>query len=145
VGYLKTEYISKSASETESIAKDLSTALGRGCTIALYGELGAGKTVFARGILRGLGYTGVVSSPTFTIVNEYELDDHRVAHFDMYRVDNEDTLEAAGFFEHITTGSTIIIEWSERIEHLLKTYRSIDLTRVYIYGSGEDKRRIVVE
>ena len=142
---MKTEYISKSASETESIAKDLSTALGRGCTIALYGELGAGKTVFARGILRGLGYTGVVSSPTFTIVNEYELDDHRVAHFDMYRVDNEDTLEAAGFFEHITTGSTIIIEWSERIEHLLKTYRSIDLTRVYIFGSGEDKRRIVVE
>jgi len=137
---LKNEYISHSQRETEELGEKLSKEIITGEVIALYGELGAGKTAFARGVLRGLGYTGIVNSPTFTIVNEYVLKECVVAHFDMYRVDDEETLATAGFFEHRDNHSTMLIEWSERAEEILDP----SYIRVYIEGSGEDARKISV-
>ena len=138
---MKNEYISHSQTETEKLGERLSKEIEKGTLITLYGELGAGKTAFVRGVLKGLGYVGIVNSPTFTIVNEYILDGCTVAHFDMYRVDGEETLAAAGFFEHRDNCSVMLVEWSERAEMFLEA----PYIEVHIEGSGEDVRKISVK
>ena len=130
-------YITTSARETEDIGFRFAETLSVGDVVAIYGELGAGKTVFARGILRGLGFTGTVSSPTFTIVNEYTLDGCTVAHFDMYRVEDEETLEDALYYDYLTK-AIVIVEWGDRIENILNE----DTKRIYITGSGDNSRSI---
>ena len=135
------EYISKTAEETEQIAIEYAKTLKKGDIIALYGDLGVGKTVFARGILKGLGYFGIVNSPTFTIVNEYRIDGIVVAHFDMYRVDDEDSLETAGYYDYISTKAYMIIEWGERIEDALND----ETIRVYIEGYDKEQRKIKIK
>ena len=107
-----------SVQATEALGKRLSVVLKGREMIALFGDLGAGKTAFTRGLCDGLGITDGVSSPTFTIVNAYS-GKFPVYHFDMYRIAGVDDLFATGFYDYLGTG-VIIIEWSENIEEELE-------------------------
>ena len=134
------EIISHSENQTEKIANTLSQALKQGDIVALSGDLGAGKTAFSRGMAKGLGYNGRVTSPTFSIVNEYMLDDYTIYHFDMYRITNEDELYNIGFDDYLNANGILIIEWSENIiEYLPK-----DIFYVNIKNISEDERKITL-
>lgn len=89
------------------------------CIIYLQGELGAGKTTLTRGFLRALGYEGKVKSPTFTLIESYDIDNHKVFHVDLYRLTSPDELEFLGLGEYFTEESIGIIEWPERGEGFL--------------------------
>jgi tRNA threonylcarbamoyladenosine biosynthesis protein TsaE len=106
--------ISKSTTETENIASDFAKLLQPGDIIAFYGGLGAGKTAFMRGIAKGLGLDAFVSSPTFTICNEY-IGKISIFHFDMYRIQTEADLESIGFYDYLDKPAIIAIEWFENI------------------------------
>lgn len=135
-----TELISKSVEDTENIGINLSRHLKGTEIIALYGDLGAGKTAFTRGLVKGLGMEDQVSSPTFSIVNEY-LGNIPVYHFDMYRIDNWDDLYSIGFFDYIDKG-ILVIEWSENIEGALPdNYMKITIT----YGKNDNERIFKIE
>lgn len=99
---------------TEALGERLAQHLRPGAIVAFTGGLGAGKTTFCRGLARGLGCTGHVSSPTYAIVNVYP---GRVtlAHFDLYRLETEQDLEAAGFYEYLDEGAVLALEWSEKL------------------------------
>ena len=112
-------FISNSYKETEAIAEEFSKGLRPGDVIAYEGSMGMGKTVFTRGIVRGLGGDDVVSSPTFALVNEYETKLCPVYHFDMYRVTTYDDLYSTGFFDYLENRSILLIEWSENIYEAL--------------------------
>ncbi len=124
--------------ETERAGGDFAAALSPGDVVALYGDLGAGKTAFVRGALRALGYGDSVTSPTFAIVNEYKTALGRVAHFDMYRIDNEDALWSTGFYDYLDGRSVLFIEWSENIGFAL----DFPHKTVTIGGAGDAPRRI---
>ncbi|MCR4614653.1 MAG: tRNA (adenosine(37)-N6)-threonylcarbamoyltransferase complex ATPase subunit type 1 TsaE [Clostridiales bacterium] len=136
------DYISKSEQDTEQLGFRLAGNLKAGDVLAFFGDLGAGKTAFTRGLARGLGITDAVSSPTFSIVHEY---DGRIPlfHFDMYRVNSWDGLYSTGFFDYLERGGIIAIEWSENIENVLpEGYIRIEITRT---DSGDDnERRITI-
>ena len=132
--------VSLSVSDTEDIAADIAKQIPNVCFIALYGDLGAGKTAFVRGLCRELVPDARVSSPTYTVVNVYSSKTGRVNHFDMYRVTDEDSLESVGFWDYLPTGVTVC-EWSEnvpfalpekylevRIERIGETERSVEIT-----------------
>ena len=112
------EYISRSVAETEAIGQELAGQLSPGTVLAYLGDLGMGKTAFTRGLARGLGCTGRVTSPTFTIVNEY---DGRIPlfHFDMYRLADSDDLFDIGWEDYLDRGGVCAVEWSERITDAL--------------------------
>ena len=109
------EYMSHSPEETEQIGEMLGKRLSGGTVLALRGGLGMGKTAFTRGLARGLGYTGRVTSPTFTIVNEYE-GDIPLFHFDLYRLGSSDELFDIGWEDYLARGGVCAVEWSERAE-----------------------------
>ena len=109
------EYLSHSPEETERIGEMLGRQLHSGMVLALRGGLGMGKTAFTRGLARGLGCTGRVTSPTFTIVNEYD-GTTPLFHFDMYRLDSEDDLFDIGWDDYLARGGVCAVEWSERID-----------------------------
>ena len=113
------EYISRSEAETEALGERLARSLpARGVVIAMYGELGAGKTAFVRGLARGLEVDGAVTSPTFTIVNElYGKRD--LFHFDMYRLGSADELFDIGWEDYLAAGGVCAVEWSEQVEDAL--------------------------
>ena len=113
------KYTSYSESETEEIAAKLGSVLEPGAIVALFGEIGAGKTVFARGLARGVGYDGRVTSPTYSIVNEYRDGKIPVFHFDMYRIDSSDELYEIGWEDYIVSGGICVVEWSEKITDVL--------------------------
>jgi tRNA threonylcarbamoyladenosine biosynthesis protein TsaE len=112
------EFLTKSTAETEALGEKLAGHLKPGSVVALFGPMGAGKTALTRGIARGLGIAGGVSSPTFALVHEY---DGRlpVYHFDMYRVESWDDLYSTGFFDYLEAGGVVIVEWSENIENAI--------------------------
>ncbi len=108
-------FISKSYDETLLIAQDFAKDLKNGAVVAYLGDLGAGKTAFTTGIVKGLGIDCNVSSPTFAICNEYRGNGKTLYHFDMYRVDGWSDLYSTGFFDYLDTGAYICAEWSENI------------------------------
>lgn len=110
-----TEYITKSYDETVKLAEKLSTELEKGSVIGFIGDLGAGKTAFTTGFVKGLSINAEVSSPTFAICNEYIGGAARVYHYDMYRIDSWDDLYSCGFFESLDSGAYVLCEWSENI------------------------------
>ena len=135
---------SASPDETESIAIELAKEARAGSIYTLSGDLGAGKTVFARGFARGLGIMSPVTSPTFTLVNEYKKGRLPLYHFDVYRLGEAEELYDTGFEDYLENGGVVLIEWAERIEELLPRpyfYISIekDLSR------GEDFRLITLK
>lgn len=133
-------YKSCSVEETEKIAFELSEKLNGTEVIAMYGDLGAGKTAFTRGLVKGFKFDDTVSSPTFSLVNEYR-GDFPIYHFDMYRIDSWEDLYSIGFFDYMGNG-LIVIEWSENIEGALPD----DVVKVTITkGVSEDERLIEIE
>ena len=132
-------YRSESPEQTEEIGAQLAGLVEAGTVIALEGDLGAGKTAFARGFIRALGYEGRVTSPTFTIVNEYP--ECGVCHFDMYRILDEDALYDIGWDDYLDGERILLIEWSENIRYALPE-RYVTVT---IRHEGGDCRSISIE
>ena len=107
----------KTEAETEAAGAALAKTLAAGAVVALYGDLGAGKTCFVRGLARGLGIDARVSSPTFTIVNEYRAATGKeLFHFDMYRLGSADELFDIGWEDYLRRGAVCAVEWSENVE-----------------------------
>ena len=134
------EFFSHSPSDTESFAETLAKSLSGGEVIAFSGNLGMGKTCFVRGLARGLGFEGEVTSPTFAIINEYLGGRLPLYHFDMYRVTGWDDLYSTGYFEYSESGGVLAVEWSENIEASLPD----DAIRVEICAISENDRKITV-
>ena len=134
------QYISHSTADTEAFGCQLAQWLRPNTVVACRGGLGMGKTALTRGIARGLGYTGRVTSPTFTIVNEY-LGKTPVFHFDMHRLDSSDALFDIGWEDYLERGGICIVEWSENVADAM----AADAVTVTIErGSGDDERIITV-
>ena len=111
-------HITNSEEETNILASQLASKLVPGAIVLLNGDMGAGKSVFARGIIQSLGYNGAVTSPTFTLMNEYPTEPN-VYHFDLYRLKSYDQLYDIGYDEYVYSDGISLIEWSEKMEHLL--------------------------
>ena len=134
------EYLSHSPEETEQLGEQLGRTLRPGSVVAYRGDLGMGKTAFTRGLARGLGCTCRVTSPTFTIVNEYS-GALPLFHFDMYRLDSSDDLFDIGWEDYLSRGGVCAVEWSERVEDALPDDTLwVSLAR----GNGENDRIITV-
>lgn len=148
------EFLANSEVETFNFAKNFANSLKVGDFVALFGDLGAGKTMFVKGLCEGLGFGGNVSSPTFTIINEYNIIKRRqlkeellndgllIVHCDMYRIENEADLESVGFFDYLASPNRIIItEWSENIIKFLPQ----KLYKITINWVDETTRLIKIE
>ncbi len=134
------EYISKSLEETEKIASDFSKNLKNNDIVCFFGGMGAGKTAFTRGAVKALGISERVTSPTFSIVNEYN-GDNTVFHFDMYRVEDEDSLYSTGFYDYMDRDGILFIEWSENIlPYLPKEYYEVTIDKI-----SENERKIIIK
>ena len=108
-------YKTESAAETEKIGFLLGKSISRPQVVAMFGELGAGKTAFTRGFAKGMGIDSDVSSPTFALVNEYRGKEKTLYHFDMYRISGWDDLYSTGYFDYLDAGALLAVEWSENI------------------------------
>ena len=113
------DFYTASPQETEELGRRMGAQLRPGAVIAYYGDLGAGKTAFTRGVARGLGIQDPITSPTYTIVNEYE-GKIPLFHFDMYRLSCSDELFDIGWEDYLSRGGVIAVEWSERVEDALE-------------------------
>ena len=113
------EYLSHNEIETEALGARLAAVLPPGSVVAYQGGLGMGKTAFTRGLASGLGYPGRVTSPTFTIVNEYEGGRLPLFHFDMYRLADSEALFDIGWEDYLDRGGVCAVEWSELVEDAL--------------------------
>jgi len=122
-------YDLKDESETLRLAESMASHLFPGMNLYLKGELGSGKTTFVRGALRGLGYQDKVKSPTYTLVEPYSLEKFTIYHFDLYRFKNETEWDDAGFREYFNNTSICLVEWPEKVGHILpKPDISIELS-----------------
>ena len=128
-----------SPEETEQVGQKLAGVLKPGTVIAFEGDLGAGKTAFTRGLAKGLGCTEQVTSPTYTIVNEYLSGKMPLFHFDMYRLRCADDLFDIGWEDYLERGGICAVEWSENVAQAM-----VGAIRVQIDKTGEDTRRITV-
>lgn len=136
------KYISNSEKETKAFAKAFAKDLKKGDVIVLSGDLGSGKTKFVEGILSYYGMENEISSPTFTIVNEYTSEIENIYHFDVYRLENSDEFYAIGGEEYFQKG-ICFIEWGEIIEDILpKHYIKINFSRDL---KEVDKREIEID
>ena len=133
-------YITNSPAETEAIGAALGRILPAGTVIAYRGDLGAGKTAFTRGLARGLGYRDMVTSPTYTIVNEYLGGRLPLFHFDMYRLSCAEDLWDIGWDDYLDRGGICAVEWSENVAEAME-----DPVTVTIEKLGDTSRRITVE
>jgi tRNA threonylcarbamoyladenosine biosynthesis protein TsaE len=136
-----TETITHSRAETVALGQRLAAVLPDGALIAFTGGLGAGKTAFCEGLAQGLGCTDPVSSPTFAIVNYYR-GPRPFAHFDLYRIQTENDLYAAGFYDYLDQGVIIAAEWSENFADLLAAENPI---RIDIRRVDDTTRVITIE
>lgn len=137
------EYLSRSEAETEALGRKLADVLSPGAVLAYRGGLGMGKTAFTRGLAAGLGYSGRVTSPTFTIVNEYEGGRLPLFHFDMYRLPDADALFDIGWEDYLDRGGVCAVEWSEQVEEALPPETIwVTLSR---RGDNDSARTITIE
>ena len=132
-------FLTNSPTETETVGAALAQRLTPGAVIAYRGDLGAGKTAFTRGLARGLGIQDPVTSPTYTIVNEYLGGRLPLFHFDMYRLHSADDLFDIGWDDYLERGGVCAVEWSENVEDALE-----DPITVTIEKLGEQSRKITV-
>lgn len=134
------EYISKSVEDTYKIAKEISNNLNSGDIVLLKGDLGAGKTNFVKGIVKAFnGNKNEVTSPTFTIVNEYNAGGKRIYHFDLYRINDAEELYNIGIEEYLYSDAICFIEWPERAEELFQS----DIKTIEILKLGDNERKII--
>ena len=133
------EIITHSERETEAAGAALAAKLPDGAVVAMYGELGSGKTAFVRGMARGMGIGCRVSSPTFTIVNEYE-GERTLIHFDMYRLGSAEELWDIGWDDYLDRGAVCAVEWSENVQD---AFTGNEVT-VRFEKLGADERRITI-
>ena len=134
------EFITNSPAETEKIGAALGQVIPAGSIIAYRGDLGAGKTAFTRGLARGLGTAEMVTSPTYTIVNEYLGGRCPLFHFDMYRLRSSDDLFDIGWDDYLDRCGVCAVEWSENVDDAME-----DAIYVTIEKLGENARRITIE
>lgn len=134
------EYITHSPAETEAVGEALAKTLRPGTVLAFRGDLGAGKTAFTRGLGRGLGCTERVTSPTYTIVNEYTSGRLPLFHFDMYRLRSSEDLFDIGWEDYLERGGVCAVEWSENVADALD-----GAIRITIEKTGDDSRKITIE
>ena len=133
-------YTTNSPRETEALGEALAKRLLPGTLIAYRGDLGAGKTAFTRGLARGLGCADPVTSPTYTIVNEYLSGRLPLFHFDMYRLSCAEDLWDIGWEDYLDRGGVCAVEWSENVEEALD-----GCIRITIEKTGDESRRITIE
>ena len=133
-------FLTNSPVETEAIGAALGKLLTPGTVIAYRGDLGAGKTAFTRGLARGLGCSETVTSPTYTIVNEYPGGRLPLFHFDMYRLHSSDDLWDIGWEDYLDRGGICAVEWSENVDDAME-----DAIYITIEKLGEETRRITIE
>ena len=133
-------FFSNNEAETEELGARLSARLPDGAVVAMYGDLGAGKTAFVRGMARGMGLDCRVSSPTFTIVNEY-LGQRELIPFDMYRLSGADELFEIGWEDYLNRGAVCAVEWSEKVQD---AFFGDEIT-VTIEKLGDTRRKITIE
>ena len=134
------EFITNSPQETEALGQKLGQMLPAGTVIAYRGDLGAGKTAFTRGLARGLGIQDPVTSPTYTIVNEYLGGRVPLFHFEMYRLHSADDLFDIGWDDYLERQGICAVEWSENVAEALE-----DPLVVTICKTGEESRKITLE
>ena len=134
------EWITNSPEETETVGQQLGKYLQPGAVIAYLGDLGAGKTAFTRGLARGLGATEPVTSPTYTIVNEYLSGRIPLFHFDMYRLGSSDDLWDIGWEDYLERGGVCAVEWSENVADAMENPITVRIEKL-----GEGSRRITIE
>ena len=136
------EFVSKNLTDTDTIAAEIASLLKPGDVLALYGEMGAGKTAFVRGLVKALcpECLPLVHSPTFAIVNEYEGDSITVYHYDLYRIADEDDLYSTGYFERLGGKGIVITEWSELIDAAIPP----EAHRLKIEKAGETERKFTL-
>jgi tRNA threonylcarbamoyladenosine biosynthesis protein TsaE len=133
------DMVSVDVKDTEKIASDLALSLRAGDLVALYGEVGAGKTTFARGLGFGLGCTIRAKSPSFSLMNEYP-GDIALYHIDFYRMKNESEINDLGWTDYLDSDGVVVIEWAEKIKNSLPQER-VD---VYLHILGSDTRRLEI-
>ena len=133
-------YTTTSPAQTEALGAALAQHLTPGTVIAYRGDLGAGKTAFTRGLARGLGCREIVTSPTYTIVNEYLGGRIPLFHFDMYRLASSDDLWDIGWDDYLERGGVCAVEWSENVRDAME-----DPICITIEKTGEESRRITIE
>ena len=133
-------YETNSPGQTEAVGEALAKALMPGTVIAYRGDLGAGKTAFTRGLARGLGYREPVTSPTYTIVNEYIGGRLPLFHFDMYRLGSAEDLWDIGWEDYLDRGGVCAVEWSENVEEALDSFILVNIEK-----TGDESRRITIE
>ena len=133
-------FLTNSPAETERVGAALGRILPAGTILAYRGDLGAGKTAFTRGLARGLGYAEPVTSPTYTIVNEYLGGRLPLFHFDMYRLHSSDDLWDIGWEDYLDRGGICAVEWSENVDDAME-----GAIYVTIEKTGEESRRITIE
>ena len=134
------QFITNSPTETEAVGAALGKRLEPGAVIAYRGDLGAGKTAFTRGLARGLGYSDPVTSPTYTIVNEYLGGRLPLFHFDMYRLASSDDLWDIGWEDYLERGGVCAVEWSENVDDAMEQAIYVTIQKL-----GGDVRRIIIE
>ena len=141
-GRITMEFFSHNEGETEALGARLAGLLQPGAVVALFGDLGMGKTAFTRGLARGLAVCDRVTSPTFTIVNEYE-GRLPLFHFDLYRLNDAEELYEIGWEDYLGRRGICVVEWSERAEQLLTEESCIRVT--LSRGDEPDTRNISIE
>ena len=133
-------YTTNSPAQTEAVGAALGKQMKAGTVIAYRGDLGAGKTAFTRGLARGLGYTEPVTSPTYTIVNEYLGGRLPLFHFDMYRLKSSDDLWDIGWEDYLERGGVCAVEWSENVDDAMENAVYVTIEKI-----GDEARRITIE
>ena len=135
------KYISNSEKETEKIAKTLTKSIKNGDIVWLCGDLGAGKTTFVKAFFKALGGNeNLVTSPTFTLVNEYEIGKNKIYHLDLYRIESEEELYNIGIEEYLYSNNICFVEWAERANGIINFNKKLSINKL-----GENKREFIFE